>query len=363
MAKSKRPIDPAVAESVGKDERPAITGARHPVVLIQGGGIGFDQELAVRRILTAAGLEIDWQVFPAGQAALAQGLPPLPLPMLDAVRSAGVALKTKLLHPPQPGKNYTIHFRQDLGLFASVRPLRNLAGIKSRFDNLDLVLVREITEDLYTAIEHEIVPGVVQSLKVVTEAASLRFFCFAFNLARKQGRKVIHCIHKANILKLADGLFLDCFRRVAADFPEIQPKEMIVDNACMQLVSRPQQFDMLVAGNLYGDLLSDLGAGLIGGISATVAVSHGPGVRVYEAIHGGPREAIGEDRANPLPLLMPAVELVRDLGHAAAAERIRTAIESVLCGTKIVTADLGGSVGTQAMADAIITALRSEPGA
>jgi isocitrate dehydrogenase (NAD+) len=363
MAKSKKPTDPAVTETAGKDDWPSGPGPRHAVVFIQGGGIGFDQELAVRRILTAAGVEIDWQVFPAGQAALAQGLPPLPLPMLDAVRSVGVALKTKLLHPPQPGKNYTIHFRQDLGLFASVRPLRNLAGIKSRFDNLDLVLVREITEDLYTAIEHEIVSGVVQSLKVVTEAASLRFFRFAFDLACKQGRKAIQCIHKANILKLADGLFLDCFRRVAADFPGIQPKEMIVDNACMQLASRPQQFDMLVAGNLYGDLLSDLGAGLIGGISATAAVSHGPGVRVYEAIHGGAREVIGEDRANPLPLLTPAVELVRDLGHAAAADQIRNAVEIVLRAKKTVTADLGGTAGTQAMADAIIAALRGEPGA
>jgi isocitrate dehydrogenase (NAD+) len=278
--------------------------------------------------------------------------------MLDAVRAAGVALKTKLLHPPRTDENYTIHFRQTLGLFASVRPLRNLDGIAARFQGLDILLLREITEDLYTAIEHEIVPGVVQSLKVVTEAACLRFFRFAFELAHQQGRKTIHCIHKANILKLADGLFLDCFRRVAADFPGIQPKEMIVDNACMQLVSKPHQFELLVAGNLYGDLLSDLGAGLIGGISATAAVNHGPGgVRVYEAIHGGPREAIGADRANPLPLLMPALELVRDLGHGDAADRIRRGVEAVLKEGKSLTADLGGQAGTQAMAEAIIAAL------
>jgi isocitrate dehydrogenase (NAD+) len=329
----------------------------HPVVFIQGGGIGFDQELAVRRILTAAGVVIDWQVFPAGQAALDQGLPPLPLPMLDAVRSVGVALKTKLIHPPHPDENYTIHFRHDLGLFASVRPLRNLAGIPARFQGLDILLIREITEDLYTAIEHEIVPGVVQSLKVVTESACLRFFRFSFELARKQGRKTVHCIHKANILKLADGLFLDCFRRVTAEFPEIQPKEMIVDNACMQLVSRPQQFEVLVAGNLYGDLLSDLGAGLIGGISATAAVNYNGNVRVYEAIHGGTRESIGGDRANPLPLLTPALELVCDLGHPDAAGRVRRAVEAVLREGKTVTADLGGNAGTQAMAEAIIAAM------
>jgi isocitrate dehydrogenase (NAD+) len=327
------------------------------VVFIQGGGIGFDQEVAVRRVLAAAGVEIDWQVFPAGQAALDRGMPPVPRPMLDAVRSAGVALKTKLLHPPHPDENYTIQLRHDLGLFASVRPIRNLAGINARFQDLNILLIREITEDLYTAIEHEIVPGVVQSLKVVTESASLRFFRFAFELARRQGRKTIHCVHKANILKLADGLFLECFRRVTADFPDLQPREMIVDNACMQLTSKPQQFEVLVAGNLYGDLLSDLGAGLIGGISATSAINYDSNVRVYEAIHGGPREEIGFDRANPLPLLMPALEMVRDLGHADAATHIRRAVESVLVEGNVRTADLGGTAGTQEMTEEIIKAL------
>jgi isocitrate dehydrogenase (NAD+) len=329
------------------------------VVFIQGGGIGVDQEKAVRRIIAAAGVEIDWRDFPAGRAALDQGLPPVPPEMLDAVRETGVALKTKLLHPPHPDENYTIHFRHDLGLFASVRPIRNLDGIDARFKNLDILLVREITEDLYTAIEHEIVPGVVHSIKVVTGTASLRFFRFAFDLARRQGRKTIHCIHKANILKLADGLFLESFRRAAAGFPEIQPKEMIVDNACMQLASKPQQFDVLVAGNLYGDLLSDLGAGLIGGISATAAINYGDGVCVYEAIHGGPLASVGgPDRANPLPLLMPALEMLTDLGAADAATRIRAAVVAVLRAGKVLTADLGGTAGTQAMADAIIAAMR-----
>jgi isocitrate dehydrogenase (NAD+) len=329
-----------------------------PVVFIQGGGIGYDQELAVRRIIAAVGVELDWRIFTAGQAALDQGLPPVSGEMLDAVRETGVALKTKLLHPPHPDENYTIHFRRDLGLFASVRPIRNLDGIPSRFKNLDILLLREITEDLYTAIEHEIVPGVVQSIKVVTGTACLRFFRFAFDLARKSGRKTVHCIHKANILKLADGLFLDSFRRAAAGFPEIQPKEMIVDNACMQLASKPQQFDVLVAGNLYGDLLSDLGAGLIGGISATAAVNYGDGICVYEAIHGGPREGLGgPDRANPLPLLMPAIEMLNELGHQPAAKRIRTAVEAVLGEKMALTADLGGAASTQAMADAIIAAI------
>src|SRR5947209_5932433 len=249
--------------------------------------------------------------------------------MLDHVgqRDAGRRIEAAVLRTLERGVGLT----RDLGLFASVRPIRNLAGLPSRFENLDVLLVREITEDLYTAIEHEIVPGVVQSLKVVTEAACLRFFRFGFELARKQGRKSVHCIHKANILKLADGLFLECFRRVAAQVPEIRPLEMIVDNACMQLASRPQQFEVLVAGNLYGDLLSDLGAGLIGGISATAAVSHGDGVRVYEAIHGGTRDAVGgADRANPLPLLSPALEMLCDLGEVEPSRRIRRAVETVL---------------------------------
>jgi isocitrate dehydrogenase (NAD+) len=327
------------------------------VVFIQGGGAGFDQEKAVRRVIAAAGVEIDWQVHLAGQAALDEGLAPLPAPMFDAVRATRLALKTKLLHPPRVTENFNIHFRHDLGLFASVRPLKSMPGLPSRFENLDILLVREITEDLYTAIEHEIVPGVVQSLKVVTEAACQRFFRFGFELARKQGRKTVHCIHKANILKMADGLFLECFRRVAANYPEIQPSEMIVDNACMQLASRPHQFDVLVAGNLYGDLLSDLGAGLIGGISATGAISHGDGVRVYEAIHGGPVEVIGKDRANPLPLLSPAVELLTDLGHADAAKHICRAVGALLTAGRPLTPDLGGDDGTQAMADGIIRAL------
>src|SRR5262245_36202674 len=225
------------------------------VVMVQGGGIGMDQERSVRKVFDALGVPIEWQDFPAGLASIEAGKSPLPDEMFEAIRRAGFALKTKLLHPVDGGKeNFNLHFRHDLDLFASVRPIHNFAGLPGRFENLDILLVREITEDLYTAIEHEIVPGVVQSIKVVTETACLRFFEFAFRLALSEGKKLIHCIHKANILKQADGLFLDCFRRVAARFPDITAKDMIVDNACMQLASKPSQFEMLVAGNLYGDL-------------------------------------------------------------------------------------------------------------
>ena len=251
-----------------------------PVVFVQGGGVGLDQEPAVRRVLDAAGVRLDFRTFSAGRHALDQGLDPLPAELFAAIKGCGVALKTKLLPPKGPGGpvNFTVEFRRRLGLFASVRPVHSLRGLAGRFPNLDLLLVREVSEDLYATTEHEVVPGVVQSFKIVTEAACRRFFRFTFELARARGRKTVHCIHKANILKLADGLTLQCFREAAAGYPEIAAKEMIVDNACMQLVSRPGQFDVVAAGNLYGDLLSDLGAGLVGGISATAAVNYGAGV-------------------------------------------------------------------------------------
>jgi isocitrate dehydrogenase (NAD+) len=332
------------------------------VTLIQGGGAGFDQVPAVQRILKAAGVAIDWDEHLAGLPALERGGDALPEDLLRSVRSTGLALKTKLLSPPGPAHgNPNVLFRKQLGLYASVRPLKNLRGLPARFQGVDILVIRELTEDLYAAIEHEIVPGVVQSLKVVTEAACLRFFRFAFGWARTAGRRLVHCVHKANILKLADGLFLDTFRATARGFPELQTREIIVDNCCMQMVSRPQQFDVLVMGNLYGDLVSDLGAGIVGGISATAGINIGDGVRVYECFHGGTREAIGVNRANPLPLLLPAIDLLESVGEIDAARRILSAIEKVLAGGQARTADLGGRSTTTEMADAIIAALKECP--
>src|SRR5215208_1924560 len=315
------------------------------VVFVQGGGLGLDQEQAVRRLFEAAGADVEFDVHIAGRAALEQNQDALPATVFDAIRACGLALKTKLLQPKGVGMptahgpvvptNFNVAFRRGLGLIASVRPVHNLPGIPSRFTGVDFLLVREITEDLYTASEHEIVPGVVQSFKIVTEVACLRFFRFAFELARKHGRKSIHCIHKANILKMADGLFLDCFRTVAAEFAEITPKELIVDNTCMQLVSKPHQFEVLAAGNLYGDLLSDLGAGLVGGVSCTAAINHGEGVKVYEAVYGAAHESVPPDTANPLPLILPAIELLKDIGEATAAGRVQKAVEAVLTEGKV----------------------------
>jgi isocitrate dehydrogenase (NAD+) len=319
----------------------------------------LDQVPAVQRILQAAGTDIAWEEFPAGLAALEQGMSPVPEPMLQSLRRTGLGLKTKLLSAPKkPQHNFNLDFRRALGLFASVRPVKNLRGLPARFQGVDMLIMRELTEDLYAAIEHEIVPGVVQSIKVVTDAASRRFFRLAFDWSRAAGRKTIHCVHKANILKMADGLFLEAFRDVAHDYPDLQPREIIVDNCCMQMVSRPQQFDVLVMGNLYGDIVSDLAAGLVGGISATAGINLGDGIKVFEAFHGGSREAIGgANRANPLPLLLPAIDLLDAVGQKGIARRITDAVEEILTVGKRRTPDLGGQTTTTEMADAIIAAM------
>jgi isocitrate dehydrogenase (NAD+) len=328
------------------------------VTLIQGGEIGHDLVPAVQRVIAAAGVDIAWEEHVAGCEAIKQGLDPLPAPMLESVRRNGLALKTKLMpSPDRPNLNYNVQLRRTLQLYASVRPLKNIPGLKARFENVDMLVLREITEDLYAAIEHEIVPGVVQSLKVVTESASRRFFRFAFRWAKDNGRKLIHCVHKANILKLADGLFLEAFRATAKEFPELQTKEIIVDNCCMQMVAKPQQFDVLVMGNLYGDIVSDLGAGVVGGISATAGINVGDGIQCYESFHGAGRDRLGVDRANPLPLLLPALDLLDGVGQKDAAARILRAVTEVLRAGKPVTADLGGAATTTEMTDAILRTL------
>jgi isocitrate dehydrogenase (NAD+) len=329
------------------------------VTLVQGGGAGFDQVPAVQRILKEAGVAVEWDEHLAGIPALEQGREPLPKEMFASIKANGLALKTKILSPAGKEANFNVQFRQKLDLFASVRPLRNLPGLPARFQGVDFVVIRELTEDLYAAGEHEIVPGVVQSIKVVTEAACKRFFKFALDWTRQAGRKQVTCVHKANILKMADGLFLETFRQTAKDYPDIQTRDFIVDNCCMQMVLKPQQFDVLVMGNLYGDLVSDLGAGIVGGISATSGHNVGHGVHIYETFHGGPREAVGIDRANPLPLLLPAIDLAEHLGKKEAAAHIRAAIATVMQAGNVRTPDLGGTATTTQMANALIDALHA----
>ncbi len=338
------------------------------VTLVQGGGMGLDQVPAVKAVLEAAEVDVAWDEHFAGWAALEQGLPAISDGLLRSARETGRVLKTKLLPPPADPSGWPSHpegTRQrqrrlpqgSWGLFASVRPIKNLPGLKARFQGVDLLVIRELTEDLYAAIEHEVVPGVVQSMKVVTEDASRRFFRFAFDWTKSAGRQVVTCVHKANILKLADGLFLEAFRATAADFPTLRTREIIVDNCCMQLVSRPQQFDVMVMGNLYGDLVSDLGAGVVGGVAATHGINVGEGLFVYEALHGGPRDAVGPDRANPLPLVLPAIDLLEGAGLADPAQRIAAAVAQVLTEGQKLTRDLGGSASTAEMMRAILAAL------
>jgi isocitrate dehydrogenase (NAD+) len=328
------------------------------VTLVQGGGAGFDQVPAVKMILERAGVSIDWDEHLAGMAAIERGLPGLSDELLRSVRANGIALKTTLQSLPEgPQGNFNVRFRRALGLFASVRPLKNLRGLPARFQGVDILVIRELTEDLYAAIEHEIVPGVVQSIKVVTESACRRFFRFAFDWARKAGRKTVHCVHKANILKLADGLFLEAFRSAAKEFPEMQTREIIVDNCCMQLVSRPQQFDVMVMGNLYGDLVSDLGAGLVGGIDATAGINVGEGVHVFESFHGSTRDETTAHTANPLPVLLPAIDMLEIMGRTDAAQRIMVAVETVLTEGRCRVSDLGGQATTMEIAQAIVGAL------
>ena len=337
------------------------------VTFVQGGGVGLDQESAVRKLFTKLDVPIEFDTHYAGRAALDRGQTALPDSLMESLQETGLALKTKLLQPagstmPTPHNldapmNYNVQFRKKLGLHTSIRPVRNLAGIPSRFKDVNFLLVREISEDLYTASEHEVTPGVVQSFKIVTEKASLRFFRIAFELARANGRTLVHCIHKANILKLADGLYLECFRTIAKDFPDIEAKDMIVDNACMQMVSKPTQFQVVAAGNMYGDLLADLGAGLVGGIAATMAINIGEGRRVYEAVYGAGYDQIAPDRATPIPLILPAIEMLKELGEVEAGQRLFDALIAVLDDKETLTEDLGGQAGTDEFADAICAKL------
>lgn len=334
------------------------------VTLVQGGGTGLDRIPVVKAALHAVGVAVEWDEHFAGWAAIEKGLPPIPEQMLESVRRNRLALKTKLLPPPgreEVGKksagNYNVQLRKELGLFATVRPVRNLPGLPARFQGVDMLVVREITEDLYTSIEHEIVPGVVQSIKVVTRAACDRFLKFAFEYAREKGRKEITCVHKANILKMADGLFVESFRETAKGAPEFKTRELIVDNCCMQMVSRPTQFDVMVMGNLYGDLVSDLAAGVVGGVSTAHGINVGDGLRVYESFHGAGRDAVAENTASPVPELLSACDLLEANGHAEAARRILDAVGKVLTGRERLTGDLGGKATTSEMGEAIVAEL------
>jgi isocitrate dehydrogenase (NAD+) len=333
---------------------------RHKVTLLPGEGIGTEVSRATRRILEAAGVQIDWEEIDARANGAGHGDTGQVLNQtaVESVRRNGVALKGPMATAIAGGApSVNVALRKTLDLYANLRPVRNLPGLKSRFENVDVVIVRENTEDLYSGLEHEVVPGVVESLKIITERASTRIARFAFTHAKKEGRKKIHAIHKANIMKLSDGLFLRSIRAVAAEFPEIEYKEMIVDNACMQIVLNPQQFDVLLLPNLYGDVMSDLAAGLVGGLGVVPSGNIGDNGAIFEAVHGTAPDIAGKGLANPTALLMSSILMLDYLGERSAARRIETALETVYREAKHTTHDVGGSAGTDQFTEAVIAAL------
>ncbi len=331
---------------------------RHKVTLLPGEGIGPEVSRATQRILQAAGVQIEWEEIEARAGNSAEAGNVLNETAVESVRRNGVGLKGPMATAVAGGaRSVNVALRKTLDLYANLRPVKNLPGLKSRFENVDLVIVRENTEDLYSGLEHEVVPGVVESLKIITERASTRIARFAFEYAKKEGRKKIHAIHKANIMKLSDGLFLKSVRAVAAQYPEIEYKELIVDNACMQAVLNPQQFDVLLLPNLYGDVMSDLAAGLVGGLGVVPSGNIGDHGALFEAVHGTAPDIAGQGLANPTALLLSAVLMLDYLGERSAARHIEAAIEKVYSEGKHTTKDVGGPAGTEQFTTAVTAAL------
>jgi isocitrate dehydrogenase (NAD+) len=331
---------------------------RHKVTLIPGEGIGPEVAAATKRVIDAAGVQIEWEELAARTDSATEAGQLVNQGAIDSVRRNRVALKgptSTAIAGGAPSVNVAL--RKTLDLYANLRPVKNLPGVNSRFENVDIVLVRENTEDLYSGLEHEVVPGVVESLKIITERASTRIARFAFEYAKKSGRKKIHAIHKANIMKLSDGLFLKSVRAVAERYKDVEYKELIVDNACMQMVLDPQQFDMLLLPNLYGDVMSDLAAGLVGGLGVVPSGNIGDECAMFEAVHGTAPDIAGKGLANPTALLMSGIMMLDHLGERPAARRIEVALEKVYREGKHATRDLGGRATTQEFTDAVISAL------
>src|SRR6516162_6356523 len=334
---------------------------KHKVTLLPGEGIGPEVSAAVRRILDATGVQIEWEELGARALSTDKDTTKgdvLNSAAVESVRRNRVALKGPMATAIAGGApSVNVALRKSLDMYANLRPVKNLPGVKSHFEGVDVVLVRENTEDLYSGLEHEVVPGVVESLKIITAKASTRIARFAFEYARKHGRKKIHAIHKANIMKLGDGLFLRSVRAVAEEFEDIDYKELIVDNACMQIVIDPEQFDMLLLPNLYGDVMSDLAAGLVGGLGVVPSGNIGDECAMFEAVHGTAPDIAGKGLANPTALLMSATLMLRHLGEWSTADRIAAALQKVYKDGKRVTRDVGGMAGTQEFTEAVIAAL------
>ena len=331
---------------------------KHKITLIPGDGIGPEVTGATISVLRATGFEAEWETFVVGAEALSRFGDPLPQDLIDSIKRNKIALKGPVATPIGTGfVSSNVRLRKALDLYANLRPIKSLKGVPSRYENIDLIVVRENTEDLYSGLEHEVVPGVVESLKIITDKASRRIARYAFEYARLEGRKRITAIHKANIMKLSDGLFLRCFREVAEEYPEIKADDLIVDNTCMQLVIDPNQFDVLLLENLYGDIVSDLCAGLIGGLGVAPGANIGEEIAVFEAVHGAAPNIAGRGIANPTALLLTAVLMLKHLKERERALRIQAALEKVLAEGNVLTRDLGGQATTLDFTEAIIHAL------
>lgn len=332
---------------------------RHDITLLPGDGIGPEVTRAVTRIIECAGVEVDWDEHVIGLEAVNKGLDPLPQEVLDSIQDHKVALKGPATTPI--GKGFTsvnVRLRKALYLYANLRPAKSIPGLKTRYEDVDLVVVRENTESLYSGLEHEVVPGVVESLKIITAKASTDIAKFAFEYAVKHGRKRVTAVHKANIMKMSDGLFLRCFRDVAAGYPDIVADDRIVDNLCMQMVSNPNQYDILLLENFYGDIVSDLAAGLVGGLGIVAGANYGNDYAVFEAVHGSAPDIAGQGIANPTALLQSAVLMLRHIDERPAADQVEQALLSVLAEGKIRTPDIGGTASTEEYADEICRRLQ-----
>lgn len=331
---------------------------RHAITLIPGDGIGPEVTDATVRVIREAGVEVDWVMGELGAGALERLGTQMPEDVLESIRRTKVALKGPVTTPIGGGfKSANVLLRKALQLYASVRPVKNVPGIGSCYAGIDLIVIRENTEGLYSGIEHEVVPGVVESLKIITRAASRRISRFAFDYAERHGRSKITAVHKANIMKKSDGLFLQCAREVAAEHPDIEYEELIVDSTCMQLVMNPYKFDMLLMENLYGDILSELCSGLVGGVAVVPGANIGDDIAVFEAVHGSAPDLAGQNIANPTGLILSAVMMLEHIGELEAARRIQSALFSVMQRGDVRTRDLGGTSSTTEMTNAIIGAM------
>jgi isocitrate dehydrogenase (NAD+) len=332
----------------------------HKVTLIPGDGIGPEVTNAAVRIVDASGVKIDWEPFAAGAEAFAKYGEYIPKELTESIERTGIGLKGPVTTPIGGGfSSINVALRKQFELFANFRPIRNLPSLPTRYPSVDLAIVRENTEGLYSGIEHEVVPGVVESLKIITEKASTRIARFAFEYARREKRKKVHAIHKANIMKLSDGLFLRSCRNIAKDFSEITYGEHIVDNTCMQLVMNPYQYDVLVMENLYGDIISDLCAAFVGGLGLVPGANIGLKCAIFEAVHGSAPDIAGKDIANPTAVLQSAVLMLRHIGEVAAADRVHAALEKTYKEKLHLTRDVGGTAGTSEFADTVIANMQN----